>query len=151
MVKPTVSSKAAFLPQQGPVYRKSTKPNKRTALRDLSDKTVACVRACHAAWADQPVADDQLNAFMEALYRVCEGANVWRAQVLIYLAPVVFALDAEMQRGTTDAEIPEALLGKAIQQAQLAGVKAWLSPSTAAQDFTETVMREERNWHEQKH
>lgn len=99
--------------------------NKRTVRSSLNmalTRTVRAVTECRTQQAGQLTSDAGLDDFMSALYRVCHEASVWRSHVLLYLAPVIFCLDAEMQAEVKGDSISAARLSAAIQMAQQAGM-----------------------------
>ena len=64
----------------------------------------------------QPCAD-AMDEFMNALYRVTEQGDVWRLSVLSHLAPVVFALDAQLDAAETGRTLSEEQVSAAINEA----------------------------------
>lgn len=96
-------------------------------LNGVLTRTVRAVAECRAQQAGQLTSDTGLNDFMAALYRVCDGAHVWRSPVLIHLAAVIFSLDAELEAETGGICIPEIQLSNAIQKAQQAAASAALA------------------------
>ncbi len=72
---------------------------------------------------DRPVSDVPIERFMTALYRVTDKSEaLWEPLVMAYVAPVIYALDAELDAQATGQKTKPEILQRAIREAQAAAL-----------------------------
>jgi hypothetical protein len=93
------------------------KPAAERFIDSVTEKTVRAFDECLAAASGEMRSDAALGEFMTALERVANDGEVWNPDVLRYLAPVIFALDAQLAADECGVMIGRETLIDAIKEA----------------------------------
>lgn len=92
-------------------------------VNQVAEHTFEALSYCWFTTRQRPMSDVPIDRFMTALYRVTdESGAMWQPLVMAYLAPVIYALDAELDAAATGQKIKPEVLQRAIREAQVAAL-----------------------------
>jgi hypothetical protein len=87
--------------------------------------SVACAAGGDELLNSADLSDEPLDRFMTALYRITNSSEaMWQPEVIARLAPLVYALDAELDARQAGQQLTPETLQRAIQVAQTAALAA---------------------------